>query len=99
MKLLHFCFQTLGQSNCVSWYEERSRRITASLFGKVMKRKQSIHPTSIIKLMLEKHRKYGCTPTSLTWGIENESVAVQNYKQLYINGSFDVRDCGFVVNP
>ena len=54
------CFQTLGHSNCVSWYEERSRRIIASLFGKVMTRKQSINPTSIIKLMREKPRKYGC---------------------------------------
>ena len=48
------CLQTLKQSNDESWYQERSKRITASHFGEVLNRRLSMHPASIIKLILEK---------------------------------------------
>ena len=40
--------QTRDQCQSRLWFYERSKRLTASLFGRVMKRRHSIYPTSII---------------------------------------------------
>ena len=64
-----------------------------------MSRRQSVYPASILKSILDKRRKQGSIPAPLKWGIDNEAVAVTEYKKRCVNGSFDVKDCGLVVNP
>ena len=45
-ELMKICCNTLQQSNDSRWFLERSKRITASLFGKKMKRRGKIYPQS-----------------------------------------------------
>ena len=56
-----------------------------------------MHPASLIKLICEKSKKHTTPP--LKWGIENEKIAVQEYKKQYMHETFDVIDCGLVVSP
>ena len=55
------CSTTMNQSADLRWYSERSKRITASVFGQVINRRLTIHPTSLIKSITQKknmlHRK------------------------------------------
>ena len=97
---IEICLKTSDQAENISWYQERSKRITASLFGKVMNRRHSVHPTSIIKAVLEKcGRKPTNMPAPLKWGIENEHAAIEEYKKYQDFTSCDIQVCGFVVNP
>lgn len=47
------CLSTMRQSQDPRWYVERSKRITASVFGKVINRRKSVHPTSLVKSITE----------------------------------------------
>ena len=51
----------MNQSTDLRWNAERSKRITASVFGQVINRRLTIHPTSVIKSITQKkkmlHRK------------------------------------------
>ncbi len=40
---------TRKQNECEEWYQQRKCRLTASLFGCVMKRRKSIYPKSIVE--------------------------------------------------
>ena len=40
----------MNQCADLRWYSERSKRITASVFGQVINRRLTIHPTSLIKV-------------------------------------------------
>ncbi len=40
--------ETRGQSSSQIWFHERSKRITASMFGRVLNRREKIFPKSII---------------------------------------------------
>ncbi len=40
---------TVRQSDCTEWYVERKDRITASLFGKIVKRKKEVSARAIFK--------------------------------------------------
>jgi hypothetical protein len=40
---------THQQSQCKEWYDKRKCRLTASMFGVVLKRRKSIYPNSIVK--------------------------------------------------
>ena len=53
------CSTTMNQSADLRWYSERSKRITASVFGQVINRRLTIRPTSLIKSVTQKkkHRK------------------------------------------
>lgn len=48
------CSSTIGQRQTVRWHDERSTRIPASNFERVINRRKSIHPSSIIKTITEK---------------------------------------------
>ena len=56
--------------------------------------------TTLVKLVLQKSMKKGQnTPAPLKWGLENESVAIQEYvKQAYLLPTA-IDSCGLVVNP
>lgn len=84
--------RTRDQAKCREWHEERSKRITASNFGKVMKRKAKITDKFLQSIM---------TPTSFTaaatcYGTSNEGPAKVKYQK---QTGCHVHDCGFVVNP
>jgi len=49
------CLRTIQQSQDPHWYVERSKRITSSVFGKVINRRKSVHPTSLVKSITEKN--------------------------------------------
>ena len=46
--------QTRGQSSNNIWYFERSRRITASIFGRIMNRREHVFPKSIIDKIVKR---------------------------------------------
>ena len=94
------CINTLQQANCTSWYLQKSKRITASIFGKVINRRKTLFPTTLVKLILQKSMNKGRnTPAPLKWGLENESVAIGEYlKQKYLLPTA-IESCGLVVNP
>ena len=41
--------ETQGQGNCQAWFYERSKRLTSSLFGRIVRRKEHIYPKSILE--------------------------------------------------
>ena len=54
---INVCLQTINQSTEPSWYLECSNRITASIFGTVVTRRQSIHPSSLVKSITDRSTK------------------------------------------
>ena len=94
------CINTLQQANCTSWYLQKSKCITASSFGKVINRRKTLFPTTLVKLILQKSMNKGRnTPAQLKWGLENENVAIGEYlKQHYLLPTA-IESCGLVVNP
>ena len=90
--------QTRDQCQSRLWYYERSKRLTASLFGRVMKRRHSIYPTSIIDAVIKKSPKKFSTPATL-WGLENETVALEQYATQSLNEYQFVIKSGLVINP
>ncbi len=92
------CKETLRQDESSIWFKERSKRITASLFGRVCNRRQSVYPKSIVDAIINKKQgSYKNMPPSLKWGIENESKAIEKYKE--IDGNLHPVNCGLVVSP
>ena len=71
---------THGQSSCDLWMLLHNGRITSSLFGEIMQRRESTDPASI------QRRIMGYTPmlglsAPLRWGRDKESVARKAYVQ------------------
>ena len=99
-KAIEICINTLKQADCAGWYLERSKRITASIFGKVINRRKTLFPKALLKQILEKPMgKMTNYPVPLKWGIEHESVAIEEYlrkKKLPLTA---MKSCGFVINP
>jgi hypothetical protein len=94
------CLKTIDQCSSAQWYVERSVRITASVFGKVMSRRKTVEPNSIVRTITEKTKCHSSRmPVSLQWGIENESNAVEKYKNLRNKENLEVKSCGLVVSP
>ena len=88
---------TRGQSDCTAWYQERSKRLTASNFGVVLKRRKSNYPKSI----LEKIQSKGPIPTACKWGKSNEMNGIKAYKKWKDEQNQTVHVCsvcGFVVH-
>lgn len=73
------------------WYTERSKRITASNFGLIMRRKKDINETFMKNTFQKK-----CSSSSTSYGKANEIVA----KQMYIrNTGNHLHEVGLIVNP
>lgn len=68
---------TIGQSINPKWREARHGRLTASDFGKIVRRKTETLPDNLLKYIL------GYCPTftnkAVEWGREHEKVAVDSY--------------------
>jgi len=74
------CLSTIQQSQDPHWYVERSKRITSLVFVKVINRRKSVHPTSLIISITEKTMsRTPRMPVSLKWGLDNETNAHGKY--------------------
>ena len=91
------CASTIGQSTNTRWYAERSRRVTSSVFGKIVNRRKSVHPSSLIKSILNEHKKASVS-ASVQWGVDNETNAILKY-QNELQNKVTVANCGLVVSP
>eukprot|EP00794_Sanderia_malayensis_P021058 gene21058-23113_t len=92
------CCATIKQNTESAWYIERSKRITASDFGKVLNRRKNISPTSIVNSITSRaNYSNKSMPSSLKWGIEHEDVAIEEYEHSLQDLS--VKKCGFVASP
>ena len=91
------CASTIGQSTNTRWHAERSRRVTSSIFGKIVNRRKSVHPTSLIKSILNEHKKASVS-ASVHWGVDNETNAILKY-QNELQNKATVANCGLVVSP
>ena len=91
---------TRGQSDDKLWYEERRMRLTASNFGSVLKRRESIYP----KTILNKQFYSSCTktvPKPCLWGKNMEEIAIKEYLQKCEQNNHLIKacvSCGFIVN-
>ncbi|XP_065067596.1 uncharacterized protein LOC135693138 [Rhopilema esculentum] len=97
-KSIEICTKTIQQSEEPAWYLERAKRITASIFGKVLNRRPNNYPSSLIKAVLDKN-KYclESMPAPLRWGINNENTAIAKYSEH--NPELEVKKCGFIISP
>jgi hypothetical protein len=84
---------TTQQSASQQWYDARRPRLTASVFGEIMKRKADINESFMSRLFTDQNFKTAATQH----GKQNETKA----KELYVqrNPGVHIHDCGFVVNP
>ena len=90
--------KTKLQSDCVRWHEERYCRLTASNFGKIVKRK-----SEFLNLALEllSSKKLLDVP-ALKWGKEHENDAYESYAQVlaHRHPGFTVQKSGIIIgNP
>ena len=71
---------TRQQSNSDLWYELHNGRITSSVFGEIMSRRDDTSPTAITKRLMgyNKDERLATLP-QLKWGREKESVARTDY--------------------
>ncbi|VDI20621.1 Hypothetical predicted protein [Mytilus galloprovincialis] len=83
--------QTREQSQCENCFKER-KRITASNFHRIVKRKAAINDKFILSIMKPKP----FTSKATSYGKNNEIKARNLYVQ---TAGHHVHDCGFVVKP
>ncbi|CAG2225526.1 unnamed protein product [Mytilus edulis] len=83
--------QTREQSQCEKWFKEREKRIIASNFHRIVKRKAAINDKFILSIMKPKP----FTSKATSYGRNNELKARNLYVQ---TAGHHVHDCGFVVN-
>ena len=87
-------FNTVKQSECTLWFQERCKRLISSNFGNVINRWKKIYPTFILKKALQtKSIKVG---ESCMWGKDNEETAIKLYESITKSS---VTRCGFFINP
>lgn len=96
--------ETRGQRENPKWYEWRENRITASVAPKIANSKFANSktdevPQSYLKEVVSSGSKVQ-TP-AMSWGIRNEKVAVEAYKQKSQKGGkpVQVEDCGLFIHP
>ena len=91
---------TRSQSNSSTWFNHRQYRLTASNFGKVLKRKKQ-DCSKLVNAMITNAPK-NLNVSSLRYGCESEAPVANYYVQLQErNGhaGIQVFPCGLVVNP
>ncbi|CAG2218740.1 unnamed protein product [Mytilus edulis] len=84
---------TVRQFDCTEWFNQRKKRITASQFARVAKRKKQVNEKFLQSLFDPK--KFSSAATS--YGTANETVAKKQYAEKYKDNH--LHDCGLVVNP
>ena len=91
------CTRLQAQSSI--WFEHRKARLTASRFRAICHTSVEKPAESLVKQILQKAPLPKCAP--LTWGMENEVNARNQYKKMMGNthNSFEVQTTGLHVNP
>lgn len=95
-KIREIELNTRAQRNSCLWYSCRRYRITASRFGDILRRRTDTRPDSLVLSILQP-RFFSTAATQ--WGIQNESVAIQQYVtyQHKQGHNVTVGPCGFLV--
>ena len=84
------------QRKSKDWFKERQKRLTSSLFGRVINGRESIAPVSIVASINKTSTSTSRISPSLKWGIDNEHVAHEMCKS---KSGEEVADCGLIINP
>ncbi|XP_056645709.1 uncharacterized protein LOC130450968 [Diorhabda sublineata] len=71
---------TIGQADCLLWKEERSKRLTASVFGQICKQRANTHCAALVKTILY-NPFHGNIATN--WGKEHEKIAIRLYEEIH----------------
>ena len=80
------------------WFEVRRYRITASIFGEIMRRRSETPPDSLVLRIIQQQR---FSSQALEWGIKNEPYAIEAYKKYrHAAGCTDliVSASGFIIS-
>ena len=91
---------TRNQSDSHAWFTHRQYRLTASNFGKVLKRKKE--DCSKLVSTMTTCTMNNLNVSSLRYGRENESLVAKYYVQFqekYGHAGIQIFPCGLVVNP
>ena len=89
---------TRDQRNSSLWFSVRLFRLTSSLFGAVLHRKDNTPPDSLVLRILQQ-KQFSSAATE--WGIQNEAKAIMQYIDFqHANGHFNlmVTQSGFLIN-
>lgn len=86
--------QTISQSNNETWYHLREKRITASKFGKVAKRK-----TNFESLVTQLNPSRRVVTADMQRGIDMEPVAAMAYANIAKQGKVNLFPSGLIINP
>lgn len=81
---------TKEQRESTVWVEERRKRITASIFGKICKLRSTTDPKKTAKTMLRSF-----TAISTSYGIEHEPIAVKEFSTFL---GIEIQPCGFFID-
>ena len=90
--------ETKQQGNSQMWYLERSKRLTSSLFGQVVRRRDNIYPKSILEQIQRCKEGKRLKTAAIQWGVENEKIALAMYKEK-LDNMHSVIECGLMINP
>ena len=95
---------TVGQSKCLTWYEHRKGRITASHFYNVSRHiatNSTTFPRSVVDSIMQYSNQSIDHVPAIRWGIENEGIAREAYttKMQLEHRGVRVRCCGLTINP
>ena len=86
--------QTISQSNNETWYHLREKRITASKFGKVAKRKANFE-----SLVTQLNPSRRVVTADMQRGIDMEPVAAMVYANTAKQGKVNLFPSGLIINP
>lgn len=81
---------TREQRDSAVWVEERRKRITASVFGKICKLRSTTDPKKVAQTMLK-----GFTAVSTTYGMDHEPIALKEFAEFL---KIEIQPCGFFVD-
>lgn len=85
--------KTTLQSKCPLWFEERKKRLTASIFSKVCKRKKDINTKFLGALFHPKSFSSDATSYGKVHEVDGKKAYCIKMPDVHIH------DCGLVVNP
>ena len=90
--------ETVGQRKSSHWFDFRRYRITASIFGTILRRKSDIPPDSLVLRILQPKN---FTSAATEWGIQRELAVIEEYvrhQQSHGHSNLSVAACGFYIS-
>jgi len=90
---------TREQNSSELWHKERKLRLTASNFGLIVEKteKPRAKPKALVEKLLNPPAKSPYVEKILSWGTDNEEVAVQVYQSIKKNAK--IFKCGLIISP